>query len=108
MSNHTPGPWSIDPQYLSEVQTPDMLTIASCWHKHAVDQEITITGVLPCSLEESAANARLISAAPDLFTALNCVPTDVDYGSYDEFVSALGHWWSEMALPAIKKAKGKS
>lgn len=63
---HTPGPWVLDPQYLSEVQTEDLKTIASCWHEHADGATITVTGVLPCSLAESAANAHLIRAAPEL------------------------------------------
>lgn len=66
---HTPGPWVVDATYLSEVQTADNLSIASCWHKHADGAEITVTGVLPCDLAESAANARLIAAAPDLLEA---------------------------------------
>ena len=69
-TKHTPGPWIVDPIYLSEVQTPDFKTISSCWHEHADGAEITVTGVLPCSLEESAANARLIAAAPDLLLNL--------------------------------------
>ncbi|RWO20708.1 hypothetical protein [Mesorhizobium sp.] len=69
-TKHTPGPWAIDPTYLSEVQTPDDKTIASCWHAHAEGRTVSITGVLECSLEESAANARLIAAAPDLLAAL--------------------------------------
>jgi hypothetical protein len=67
---HTPGPWHIDPAFPSEVQTDKDLTISSCWHKHASGAEIVVVGVLECSLEESAANARLIAAAPDLLEAL--------------------------------------
>ena len=70
MTKHTPGPWMIDPKYLSEIQTADDKTICSAWHQHAAGQEIVVTGVLECSLEESAANAKLIAAAPDLLEAL--------------------------------------
>lgn len=63
-ATHTPGPWVIEAPYLSEIQTEDRLTVASCWYADADGAEITVTGVLPCSLEESAANARLIAAAP--------------------------------------------
>lgn len=69
-AKHTPGPWKVDPAYLSEVQTADEKTIASCWHEHADGAQITVTGVLACGLEESAANARLIASAPDLLAAL--------------------------------------
>lgn len=65
-TKHTPGPWVIDENYLSEVQTSSLLTVATCWHEHTAGQTINVTGVLECSLEESAANARLIAAAPDL------------------------------------------
>lgn len=63
---HTQGPWMVDARYLSEVQTADDKTVASCWHEHADGQEITVRGVLCCTMEESAANARLIAAAPEL------------------------------------------
>lgn len=69
-SKHTPGPWIIDPKYLSEVQTSSMLTVATCWHEHAAGQTIDVVGVVECSLEESAANARIIAAAPELLECL--------------------------------------
>lgn len=67
---HTAGPWAVDARYLSEVQTADGKTVASCWHEYADGQEIRVTGALCCSIEESAANARLIAAAPELLEAL--------------------------------------
>lgn len=103
MSKHTTGPWVIDPKYLSEVQTPDMLTIASCWHEHAVDKEITITGVLPCSLEESASNARLIAAAPDLLDSLrDCLDRIVE-----AFPDLKNYGPIKRGYEAIAKAEGR-
>ncbi len=67
---HTPGPWKVDPRYPSEVQTLDDRSISSCWHSQCEGQDITLIGILPCSLEESAANACLMAAAPDLLEAL--------------------------------------
>ena len=60
---HTPLPWVIDPTYPSEVQTSQLESITLCWHEQAAGQEITVTGVLPCSLSESAANAAFIVRA---------------------------------------------
>ena len=60
---HTPLPWVIDPTYPSEVQTSQLESITLCWHEQAAGQEITVTGVLPCSLSESAANAVFIVRA---------------------------------------------
>lgn len=66
---HTPGPWKIEAPYLSEVQTEQNETVASCWYRDAEGVDIQVRGVVGCSLEESAANARLIAAAPDLLEA---------------------------------------
>ena len=85
MTKHTPGPWMIDPKYLSEIQTADDKTICSAWHQHASGQEIVVTGVLECSLEESAANAKLIAAAPDLLEVLKAfVDETVDYATINK------------------------
>lgn len=69
-TSFTPGPWAANKIYLSEVEAQNGLTVASCWHKQAAGETIRVTGVNPCSLEESAANARLIAAAPELLEAL--------------------------------------
>jgi hypothetical protein len=69
-SAHTPGPWAVFSEYPSEVQTASNQTIASCWHAACEGLDISLIGILPCTLEESAANARLIAAAPDLLAAL--------------------------------------
>ena len=70
MAEATPLPWVGPAQYPSEVEDGDGLTIASCWHEHAVGASITIQGVLPCSLAESASNAALIVAAVNALPAL--------------------------------------
>lgn len=66
---HSPTPWVIDPRYPSEVQTPEDETVCSVWHSHAEGQNITVRGVLCCSIEESAANAALIVRAVNAFEA---------------------------------------
>lgn len=70
MSGYTKGRWVCPEAYPSEVEREDGKTIASCWHEQAVGAEITLVDVAPVSLEESAANARLIAAAPELLEAL--------------------------------------
>lgn len=66
----TPGDWSAPEKYLSEVEAESGDTIASCWHEHAVGQKITLNGVLSCSLQESASNARRIARVPAMEEAL--------------------------------------
>lgn len=67
LARATPRPWVIEERYLSEVQNAEGKTIASCWHEHAEGREIVLTGVLECSLEESAANAALIVKAVNAY-----------------------------------------
>lgn len=62
---HTPGPWIIDPVHFHEVQTTNYQTIATCWCDGDEGQDLTICGTLDCTVEEAAANARLIAAAPE-------------------------------------------
>ena len=98
---HTPGIWTVENEWsgspvVAQIATPGVRTYVVARGY----EEFYVPAV------EQRANAHLISAAPDLLRALNCAPTDVDYGSHDEFVSALGAWWSDLALPAIKKAEG--
>ncbi|RWO22848.1 hypothetical protein [Mesorhizobium sp.] len=109
-AKHTPGPWAIDPTYLSEVQTPNDKTIASCWHTHAEGRTVSITGVLECSLEESAANARLIAAAPDMLAALKQALDDIRTfhdatGLGEDVLSKEAH---DAMLAAIAKAEAVS
>ena len=107
---HTPLPWVIDPTYPSEVQTSQLESITSCWHEQAVGQEITVTGVLPCSLTESAANAAFIVRACNSHYQL----VEVLRGLLDEIIkspcvdsvldsAAAGH-----AFAALSQAGGAS
>ena len=66
MEAGTQGDWVAPAKYQSEIENTQGLTIASCWHEHAVDKEITLVGVLPCPLDESRANARRIARVPQL------------------------------------------
>lgn len=62
---HTPGPWIAKRGSVRIAATPDD-GVAECW-RH-VDG-----GTLCPTLEEACANARLIAAAPDMLTALQCI-----------------------------------
>ena len=113
--SHTPGPWVIDPAYPSEVQTADLKTVSSCWHEYADGLTIKVTGILPCSIEESAANARLIAAAPELLEALaQCqkalammiTPTQIDQTSTLQ-AFAIATEAEAKARGAISKAEGR-
>lgn len=81
---HTSGPWTVNARYISEVDAPNGLTVASCWHANTDGQTIIVTDVNPVSLEESAANARLISKAPELLDALRDVLEDAHEEAYPE------------------------
>lgn len=106
---HTPGPWVIDAPYLSEVQTADRLTIASCWYADADGAQITVTGVLPCSPQESAANARLIAAAPDMLEALRWAENTI-IAMRPSFaqVKDEGHAYHDQVLDTVRAAIAKA
>lgn len=57
MSNHTKGPWYVDPKRSLRVVAEGDITIAS-------------TGTNTSSREEWESNAKLIAAAPDMLSAL--------------------------------------
>ena len=66
MEAGTQGDWCAPSKYPSEIENTQGLTVASCWHEHAVDKEITLVGILPCTLDESRANASRIARVPQL------------------------------------------
>ena len=57
-AKHTPGPWRVDPDFPSDVQTADGL------------REICNPSPSDATDEELLANARLIAAAPDMLAVL--------------------------------------
>lgn len=85
MSGHTPGPWTQD-KYGSVLDTQGNV--------------LRVYGLALASGEEEYANARLISAAPDLLFALQRLVDNVDGG---EFISITR---IEEARAAIAKATG--
>lgn len=107
---HTPTPWVIDPQYPSEVQTPDLNTICSAWHEHAEGKTITVNGIHPASLKESAANAafivKAVNAHAKLVEALERLTI-----SYRDFEDGDGNPCPDVAFAcealALAKSEGK-
>jgi hypothetical protein len=61
MSQHTPGPWVIDPNDNLIVMAEDVRVVADCAH------------ALAMGAMEAESNARLIAAAPELLEALKAV-----------------------------------
>ena len=65
-TQHTPGPWRVDPDHCRDVQTSDG-AIEICLAEGGKPYGINLFSVPP--IEEAHANARLIAAAPDLLEA---------------------------------------
>ena len=81
---HTPGPWTVEAY---DLVLANGLRVADC----------KVSGA---SLDETAANARLIAAAPDLLEALERL-ADSDFVR-----DAIGEGNLEAAYAAIAKARG--
>jgi len=84
---HTPGPW---------------ITECNCIRSERGNQRFDLVAIVPLNHDEWGANARLISAAPELLEALQMLmpqePQEAD--SYDRAM------W-EAARAAVAKATGK-
>lgn len=98
----TPGPWRVNAKYPSEVDAPNGLTVASCWHEEAVGVTVQLVDVLDCSPEESIANAHLIAAAPDLYAALERLVAEWRGADAGTLFSAV-----KEADAALAKARGQ-
>ena len=100
MSKHTPGPWMAHFEEAYFVTGPDLGRVAMMTNlKGAHGLGGRRSG------NESAANARLIAAAPDLLDALeelSLLMDDVRNGEYTP-----DHLTTQPARAAIAKAKGE-
>lgn len=96
MSAHTPGPWS---RRFINVYADERIVVTAQWPIK--------DGELPDAkqLAEVKANARLVSAAPDMFEALTCLLAAIEPGGF-----SLEDLRGEMAdaNAALKKARGES
>lgn len=62
---HTPGPWKVKQFNFDEIENTEGRTIARCFKNQSTNVEDMRNNI--------AANARLISAAPDLLEALKAM-----------------------------------
>lgn len=93
MSQHTPGPWTVE---------SDQTTVS-------MGGQCVIVAPAPdtASREECIANARLIAAAPELYRALRELIAEADdHPGWEGHKSqTLGFEW---ARDAVKRAEGKT
>jgi hypothetical protein len=100
MSKHTPGPWRFNDNTKWWKTNPFSITVP----RHGVHGAAiaNIPAKATISRLEAEANARLISAAPDLLEALMTFPQSIAWTD-DELWA-----WSKKAIDAIEKATGKT
>lgn len=92
MSKHTPGPWHTGGKLDAIVYAPDGYAVAGCQTYHGLRDEAC-----------TAANARLIAAAPELLEALDMM--ERHFSRYDDTHNNLV---LEQARAAIAKATGET
>lgn len=90
-TKHTPGEWEIK----SETARQNARVI----HK---EQGFCIATINP--IDEAEANAKLISAAPELLEALQLILITCDIKNINEEYGQLDTHWTNKVLNAIKKA----
>jgi len=94
MSNHTPGPWTIE----KSTRTDHHIIAGRRWIATASNHDFHPTQE---ENERTIANARLIAAAPDLLAALQAIMDDPDA------VDHILHLDAVAADAAIAKATGE-
>lgn len=113
-TQHTPGPWNETSRDITTSIGGESLYIARCFSKGEPQPGWRNPG---CTNAEAKANARLIAAAPetaaerDKLKELNAVLVDAlenfPVTSPNNLIEAIASWYSEVALVAVKKAKGE-
>lgn len=68
MAGHTPGPWTAAPMVR---HADNAFYITATPNGNNSEKEVAVVG--PCLAKTTAANARLIAAAPDLLDALEAL-----------------------------------
>jgi hypothetical protein len=107
-AKHTPGPWQIYPAPYPLIETADGIAVAK------TDCSLSrVSGKWVENREMLAANAALISAAPDLLAALEELLVERYALEEPEEFDADGRWTSSSpasvkARAAIAKAKGEA
>lgn len=83
MSNFTPGPWWVDPEdekWTAGIESSGF-SVVIAGNKHKNEHDMGIQGGTP---EQTAANAHLIAAAPEMYELLelgSVILTDIVTGS---------------------------
>lgn len=92
---HTPGPWVFDPERTSEGTLLVVTTPTPLGHQEAIAEALKL------SVGNTEANARLISAAPEMLEALRAVLDE------DRWVNKVHPDCVEIIRAAINKAEGR-
>lgn len=102
---HTPGPWGIEPDPC-HYDTMTTVTAGGTRNKPPVNQMIVAVGGY-ANVDEAEANARLISAAPELYEALKEL---MDVQGKSVIGAPVKPWSNAMdkALRAVRKVEGES
>lgn len=107
MSEHTPGPWEM---LLSDNATPFILHGKDA-HLYGIDDRDHLVCVMPAEITRnfnSFANARLITAAPDLLEALKNTVRQIEESNWGiKSPSQYETIVLKQARAAIAKAEGK-
>lgn len=98
MSNHTPGPWSVD---VGESSGPGMGSDVVRVDVMKGDRRVAGVTVRPGS--KALSNARLIAAAPDLLEALSEL-CDIVHGLIEDGAPHVDSFTLQPARAAIAKA----
>ena len=98
MGKHTAGPWKVSSSIL--VCSEDGEVIANCLSMPEILE-------LSIGIEESSANAALISAAPDLLQALEAIMADYDAWQKGDIENPIAIVNEEKAIAAIARARGQ-
>lgn len=95
MINHTPGPWTVDGEYVMATLGNDpgeSFAIAECWDYPDM------------AFGEAVANARLMAAAPDMLKALQAIAAAEI--QWEEGLDANIDWLKSIARHAIAEIEG--
>ena len=102
--NHTPGPWVVNTAGSALGGMPFEITEIYVYAPHTQDDTAICADVIdPITQEPSEANARLISAAPDLLEALKDLKAAIRSRGFIPTVRALAK-----TDAAIAKATGET
>jgi len=93
---HTPGPWQ-----MRAAIKPDEFDIRDENSSGGYAPIAKVKGDKRSTIEQAAANARLIAAAPELLDALMTFPQSIAWTDQELWD------WSAKALAAIEKATGE-